>query len=138
MAEQQVAKGRVVPGAAGYTSRQGSDYTPGISADTVGAQGLWLGTVVLPPGVRTRAHSHEHHESALYFLSGDEVEMWTGERLEHKDVCRPGDYVYVPAKVPHIAINRSPTTPAVFISARNEAAAEESVRLRPELDALVP
>jgi hypothetical protein len=35
-------------------------------------------------------------------------------------------------------VNRSKTTPAVFIGARNEATAQESVVMRPDLDAKVP
>ncbi len=35
-------------------------------------------------------------------------------------------------------VNRGKTTPAVFIGARNEATAQESVVMRPDLDAKVP
>jgi len=34
-------------------------------------------------------------------------------------------------------VNRSKTTPAVFIGARNEATAQESVVMRPDVDAKV-
>jgi uncharacterized RmlC-like cupin family protein len=78
--------GRVVPAGERYRGKQGLDYTPGISAETVGSDGLWLGSVVLPPGGRTTAHVHDHHESASYMVSGDEVELWTGDRLEHRAV----------------------------------------------------
>ena len=27
--------------------------------------------MALPPGGRTKAHVHEHHETALYMMSGD-------------------------------------------------------------------
>ena len=70
-------------------------------------------------------------------LSGDEVELWSGPRLDRREVARPGDYLFVPAGVPHVAVNRS-ATPAVFVGARNAAAAQESVELLPDLDALVP
>jgi uncharacterized RmlC-like cupin family protein len=35
-------------------------------------------------------------------------------------------------------VNRSTTTPAVFVGVRNEPTAQESVLMRPELDDLVP
>lgn len=127
----------VVQGSAAYTSAQGSRYAPGISAETVGATSLFLGVITLPPGERTRAHVHAGHESAHYMLSGDEVELWTGARLEHRDMARPGDYLFIPAGMPHVAVNRG-RTPAVFVGARNEARAQESVELFPQLDALVP
>ena len=126
----------VVSGSEPYTSAQGSRYVPGISAETVGATSIFLGAITLPAGQRTKAHIHARHESAHYMLSGEEVELWTGPRLEHCEVARPGDFLFVPAGLPHVAVNRG-STPAVFIGARNEATAQESVLLLPELDALV-
>jgi uncharacterized RmlC-like cupin family protein len=65
--------------------KQGPDYTPGISAESVGAHALWLGSVTLPPeGGRTKAHVHESHGSA-YLVSGDEVELYTGDNLERRE-----------------------------------------------------
>lgn len=134
----QNALGRVVPGAQPYRSQQGTVYAPGISAETVGAEGLFLGIVTLPPGERTKAHVHERHESAFYMLSGEDTELWTGSQLEHREVARAGDYLYIPANVPHVAVNRSKTTAAVFVGVRNEPTAQESVHMRPDLDAKVP
>lgn len=127
----------VVRGSEPYTSAQGSRYAPGVSAETTGAASLFLGLVTLPAGERTKAHVHERHESAHYMLSGEEVELWTGPQLERRDVARPGDYLFIPAGMPHVAVNRS-RTPAVFVGARNEATAQESVLMLPELDSLVP
>jgi uncharacterized RmlC-like cupin family protein len=94
--------------------------------------------VTLPPhGGRTKAHLHENHETALYLLSGEEVELWTGEQLEHRDLAHPGNYIYIPAGVPHVAVNRS-EMPAVFVAARTDPNEQESVVLLPELEAKVP
>lgn len=130
-------RGRVVSGASSYVSRQGSEYSPGISRETVGSQVLFLGVATIPPEGRTKAHMHEHHESAIYVVSAEEVEVWTGDALEHREIAHGGDYVYIPAGVPHVAVNRG-KTPAVFIVARNEPTAQESVVMYPELDARVP
>jgi uncharacterized RmlC-like cupin family protein len=127
----------VVNGGAGYRAEQGSDYQPGVSAETVGSQVIWLGMITLPAGTRTKAHVHEHHETALYMTDGDVTELWTGNELEHCESVRPGDYIYIPANVLHVAVNRG-SSPAVFIGARNEATAQESVVLHPEMDARVP
>ena len=140
MAESEKLKnvGGVVRGGDSYEGKQGLDYTPGVSAETVGSQALWLGTVPLPPGGgRTKAHLHENHESALYMLSGENVEVYTGEELEHRDVANAGDYLYFPAGVPHVAVNRG-ETPAVFVAARTDPNEQESVVMRPELDEKVP
>lgn len=130
-------KASVVKSGAGYRAEQGSDYEPGVSAETVGSKSLWLGMITLPPGKRTRAHVHEHHETALYMLSGDDMELWTGDQLQYRDIVRPGDYIFIPANMLHVAVNRG-EQPAVFIGSRNEATAQESVILRPEMDGKVP
>src|SRR5262245_38923257 len=127
----------VVRGSLGYRAEQGSDYEPGISSETVGAKALWLGIATIPSGHRTKAHVHAHHETAFYMLSGHQVELWTGDQLQHRDIVRPGDYLYIPANVLHVAVNRT-SQPAVFIGARNEPTAQESVVLRPEMDTRVP
>ena len=69
-------------------------------------------------------------------LSG-EIELWTGDQLQHREVVRPGDYIYIPANVLHVAVDRG-EKPAVSIGTRNEPTAQESVVLYPEMDAKVP
>ena len=129
-------KASIVKAGARYRSEQGSDYDPGISHETVGSTVLFLGAVTLPPGARTRAHVHERHETALYVLNG-EIEMWTGDRLQHREVAGPGDYIYIPANVLHVGVNRG-NEPAVCVGTRNEPTAQESLVLYPEMDARVP
>jgi uncharacterized RmlC-like cupin family protein len=135
--KSELKPGRVVPGSSSYTSQQGSVYAPGISAETVGSQAVFLGMVTIPPQGRTKAHLHEFHESAFYVLRAEAVELCTGARLEHRQTAHAGDYLYIPANVPHVAVNRG-QTPAVFIGVRNEPTAQESVVMLPELDVLVP
>ena len=127
----------VVRGSNQYKSRQGSLYTPAISAETVGAKSLFFGVVTIPPGERTKAHIHEFHESAFYVLSGENIELWSGGELEHREVARTGDYLFIPANVPHVAVNRGAMA-AVFVGARSEPTAQESVVMRPDLDQRVP
>jgi uncharacterized RmlC-like cupin family protein len=107
-----------------------------VSAETVGSKVVFLGMVTLPAGARTRAHVHEQHETALYLLDG-EIEIWTGDQLQHHEVVRPGDYIYIPANVLHVAVNRGEKA-AVCMGTRNESTAQESVVLYPEMDARVP
>jgi uncharacterized RmlC-like cupin family protein len=130
-------RGVVAKGASEYRTMQGSNYQPGVSAETVGSHAIWLGLMTLPAGLRTKAHVHANHETAFYMMSGDVVELWTGDELEHCDSIRPGDYIYIPANVLHVAVNRGATA-AVFMGSRNEATAQESLVLHPEMDARVP
>lgn len=127
----------VVRSSAPDRSAQGSDYAHGVSRESTGATSLYLGIATLAPGQRTRAHRHPGHETAHYMLAGEEVELWTGHRLEHREVARPGDFLFIPAGLPHVAVNRG-HTPAQFVAARTEAGAAETAQLLPQLDALVP
>jgi uncharacterized RmlC-like cupin family protein len=115
--------------------RTGVTYTAGISARSARADGLCLQLATLPPGARARAHQHDEHESAAYVIDGEMV-MWYGERLEHKLVARPGDFIYIPSGVPHLVINGSEAEPAVAVLARTDPNEQEDVTALPELDAL--
>jgi uncharacterized RmlC-like cupin family protein len=123
----------VVHGAGSALAEQGSVYSSGVSAETTGAAGLWLGIISLPPGKRTGAHYHAAHETALYMMSGVDVDLYTGPNLEHLDHLHPGDYLFIPAGLPHVAINRSDVA-AVFMGARTDPNANESVVMLPGLD----
>jgi uncharacterized RmlC-like cupin family protein len=128
--------GCVVVGAgATYTGKQALPYTPGISAESTGARGIHLQLVTMPPGARAKAHLHEHHETAIYVLSG-EAGTWYGERLEHHVVARAGDFMYIAANVPHLPYNPSVTEPCVGVIARTDPNEQESVVLLPHLDEL--
>ena len=128
---------RVVRSVASYQGKQRPTYAGGVSAESVGARAIWLGMLTIPPKGRTKAHLHEQHETALYFVSG-EADQWYGEDLSQHEVVRAGDYFYIPAGVSHVAVNRSQTEPLVVLGARTDPNEQESVVLRPELDALVP
>ena len=128
---------RVIRSVEEYEGKQGPSYAGGVSAESVGARGIWLGMVTMPPGGRTKAHFHEGHETAFYVLSG-ECDLWYGEGLRQHDVARAGDYIYIPAGVSHVAVNRSQSEPFVVVGGRTDANEQESVVLQPELDGAVP
>jgi uncharacterized RmlC-like cupin family protein len=111
----------------------GFDYQAGVSAETVGAQGLCLQLLTIPPGGKAKAHRHDGHETAIYMVSGA-VDMRYGPRLEQRVSCGPGDFVYIPAGMPHLPFNTSDAEPAVALIARTDPNEQESVVLLPELD----
>jgi len=126
---------RVVRPSTEARSPQGLTYWEGVSTETAGSVALCLHRLVIPPGGRASAHRHAGHESAIYVLDG-EVRVWWGEALEHEVVVRTGDYVYIPADVPHVPVNLSDIGTATALVARTDPHAEESVVLLPELDRL--
>lgn len=113
----------------------GLSYARGISAGTVGARGLCLELAVIPPGARAKAHLHTDHESAAYIISGELV-LWFGEGLQERINAGPGDFLYIPDGVPHLAMNRSTTEPVTAVLARTDPNEQESVVHLPELDSL--
>jgi uncharacterized RmlC-like cupin family protein len=100
-------------------SRQKLPYFIGISGATVGAQGLSMHVVVIPPGARAEPHRHIGHETGIYVLEGRVLTRW-GESLEHELVSEAGDFLFVPPGVPHEAINLSASEPARAVVARND------------------
>ncbi|WP_247742699.1 cupin domain-containing protein [Shimia sp. R9_1] len=119
-----------------YAGKQGFSYFEGIARETTGAQGICMHILRIPPGGRAKAHLHESHETAIYVMEGSAAMYW-GEKLEHYMETDPGDLVYIPAGVPHLPINTG-TVEAVAIIARTDPHEQESVRLLPELENLVP
>jgi uncharacterized RmlC-like cupin family protein len=115
-----------------YQGVQGLDYFVGVSAESVGAQALCMHLLKLPPGARAKAHLHANHESAVYMISG-EVEMLYGDKLQHHAVVRAGEFVYIPAGVPHLPYNASESE-AIAILSRTDPNEQESVVLLPELE----
>ena len=107
-------------------TRQGLPYFIGISGETVGAQGLAMHVVVIPPGGHAEPHVHVGYETGIYVLKGRVRTRW-GARLEHEVVSEPGDFLFVPPGVPHEAINLSDTEAARAIVARNDAAEQDKV-----------
>jgi uncharacterized RmlC-like cupin family protein len=134
MGEQAPAVRVVRPGQ-DYQGQQGLTVFAGVSAQTTGSTGLCLHRLVIPPGGRARAHRHAGHESAIYLLDG-EVRVFWGEHLEHSDEMRAGDFLYIPAGVPHVPVNASRSREATALVARTDPNEQESVVLLPHLDAL--
>ena len=64
-------------------------------------------------------------------LSG-EVKMWWGEGLQEHIVAGAGDFVYIPAGMPHLPCNLSQQEAAVAVVARTDPNEQESVVLLTE------
>ena len=125
----------VVRAGAPIIGKQGLTYAPAISAESVGAASIHMQMLTIPPGGRAKAHKHEGHETALYVLSGRSA-MDYGERLEHRLHANAGDFLYIPANVPHRPFNTSATEPCIALISRTDPNEQESVVLLPELDAI--
>lgn len=118
-----------------FVGKQAFTYSAGIYAENTGAERICMHLLNIPPGGRAKAHLHENHETAIYVISGV-AEMWYGQNLEKHMVIRAGEYLYIPAGMPHLPYNPSETEVATAILARTDPNEQESVVLLPELEAL--
>jgi uncharacterized RmlC-like cupin family protein len=84
----------------------GMDRAVAIDFARVGARKIWAGTVTIHANAKTGAHHHGPLESVIYILKGRARMRW-GEKLEFTAEAGPGDFIYVPAYVPHQEINAS-------------------------------
>lgn len=88
-----------------------------ISTSATGAEQLCMAYVVSPPRTDSGPHHHAHTETAAYCLSG-RARVYYGDGLREFVEVGPGDFVFVPAHLPHIEVNHT-AEPATFILARS-------------------
>jgi uncharacterized RmlC-like cupin family protein len=124
---------RIVRAGEEFNGKQGHLLAPGISAQSAGARRLNLQIARLRPGMRSKAHKHAGHETAIYVLSGKSG-MWYGDRLEKHLIVAAGDFLYIPANLLHLPYNLSDTESCVAVIARTDPNEQESVVLLPEPD----
>ena len=107
------------------TRQQLPNYV-GISNKTAGAKHLSMNLVVIPPSGAAQPHVHRGYETAIYLLHG-RVETRFGPGLRQSVINEAGDFIFIPADVPHQPVNLSTTEPAHALVARNDPNEQESV-----------
>jgi len=108
------------------TTLQRLPYFLGISGQTVGASGLSMHLVVIPPGAKADPHIHIGYETGIYVLEGKVLTRW-GESLENEVISTSGEFLFIPPGIPHDATNLSQTEPARAIVARNDPVEQDNV-----------
>ena len=111
-------------------SRQKLPLYVGISGETAGATGISMNMVVIPAGGAAAPHLHRGYETAIYLLKG-RVKTLYGEGLKKSMINEEGDFLFIPADVPHQPVNLSETETAIAIVARNDPNEQESVEPYP-------
>ncbi len=114
---------------------QGVNYSTGLTGTSVGSKAISMTVGTVPPGGRTKAHLHRGIETAVYVIAG-EAEMFFGARLEERLVARAGEYIYIPADVPHVVRNPAAADCQALV-AHTSADDQDGIVLLPELDPLV-
>ena len=126
---------KVIRSGESYVGRQNLTYSKGLTGETAGSRAICMTLAALPPGARAKTHLHRGIETAVYVIEG-EAEMYFGDRLGDHLVARAGEYIYIPADVPHLVMNRSNAECRALV-AHTAADDQEGIVPLPELDALV-
>lgn len=79
---------------------------------------IWGGLFRVEPGARTGIHHHGEQHTIVYVLSGSSYVRW-GERGEFNATAQTGDFLYVPARLPHQEINPSSEVPFQWVVVRS-------------------
>ena len=79
---------------------------------------MWGGLFKVEPEARTGIHHHGEQYTIVYVLSGHSYIRW-GERGEFNATAHAGDFLYVPAWLPHQEINPSSEVPFQWVVVRS-------------------
>jgi uncharacterized RmlC-like cupin family protein len=117
----------VVRGDKPFSGLQGLAYSEGISTESAGSEGICMHLLDLPPGAEALPHLHEAHETAILVLSGG-AKMRYGDGLSEELEVSAGDFLYIPAGMPHQPFNAG-DAPCRAVIARTDPNEQESVVL---------
>jgi uncharacterized RmlC-like cupin family protein len=107
-------------------SDQGLPTFVGISDRTAGAQAISMRLIVVPPGGAAEPHSHVGFETAIYMIKG-RVETRYGPGLRQAVITEMGDFLFIPAGVPHQPVNLSASEEAIAVACRDDPRQHEDV-----------
>jgi uncharacterized RmlC-like cupin family protein len=79
---------------------------------------LWGGLFKVEPGASTGIHHHGEQQTIAYVLSGICDVRW-GAKGEYTARAYAGDFIHVPAFLPHMEINPSETEPFEWVVVRS-------------------
>lgn len=81
---------------------------------------LWGGLFEVKPGARTGIHHHGEQQTIAYVLSGVCEVRW-GAKGEYTARAKAGDFIHVPAFLPHMEINLSDSESFHWVVVRSTA-----------------
>lgn len=116
--------------------RQGQHLIPCVTTETCGAEGISAGLVNMPPGKASKAHYHAHSEIVVVCLRGTAATLIGPQLTPH--IHGPGEFIFIPEGVVHVAVNLSDTEELVAVEMRTDPNFDDDVVLTPEYEPAVP
>ncbi|MBF5001535.1 cupin domain-containing protein [Nocardia sp. BSTN01] len=115
--------------------RQGQHLIPCITRETCGSKGISAGMVNMAPGKISQAHYHADSEIIVVCVRGRAATLIGPELVPY--LHGPGEFLYIPQGVVHVAVNLSDTDDLVAVEMRTDPMFNDDVILTPEYDAQV-
>jgi uncharacterized RmlC-like cupin family protein len=116
----------------GVVGAQGQYLIPTITQDMCGATGLSACTILMPPGSTSQAHLHQDTEIIVVCIEGFAATL-IGPELEPV-FHGPGEFIFIPEGVLHVAVNLSNTERAVGMEVRTDPQLDVDVVCTPEYE----
>ena len=104
----------------GTAQTPGSERQAAIAPALGIASAIWGGLFEVAPEARTGIHHHGEQETIAYVLAGICEVRW-GERGDSVARAKAGDFIHVPAFLPHMEINPSKLEPFRWVVVRSTA-----------------
>jgi uncharacterized RmlC-like cupin family protein len=104
----------------GTAQTPGSERRAAVSPQLNIVSALWGGLFEVEPGARTGIHHHGEQQTVAYVLSGVCEVRW-GAKGEWSAGAAAGDFLHVPAFLPHMEINPSKLEPFRWVVVRSTA-----------------
>jgi uncharacterized RmlC-like cupin family protein len=98
----------------------GSERRAAISVANGIETALWGGIFIVEPGATTGIHHHGEQETIAYVLEGSCRVRW-GKHGEFSASAAAGDFIHVPAWLPHMEINQSRNNRFAWVVVRSTA-----------------
>ncbi|WP_416563958.1 cupin domain-containing protein [Nocardia testacea] len=111
---------------------QNQFLVPCVTSETCGTEAISAGLVNMPPGKISRAHYHAHSETIVVCTRGTAATLIGPDLVPH--VHGPGEFLYIPAGVVHVAVNLSDADDLVALDIRTDPKFSEDLILTPEFD----
>jgi uncharacterized RmlC-like cupin family protein len=102
----------------GTAQTPGSQRRAAIAPSLGIATAIWGGLFEVEPGARTGIHHHGEQDTIAFVLSGVCDIRW-GDRGEFSARANAGDFIHVPAFLPHMEINPSDVLPFRWVVVRS-------------------
>jgi uncharacterized RmlC-like cupin family protein len=102
----------------GTAQTRGSERRAAIAPELGIKTTMWGGLFEVAPGARTGIHHHGKQQTIAYVLSGTCEVRW-GASGEYAATAKAGDFIQVPAFLPHMEINLSSAEPFRWVVVRS-------------------